>query len=1090
MRNALLFDDVIQFTDFVRVYGSSTSSSGGFTAYFVRDPNRPAHTQVILLGFRRRKGMSYEENPMILDTIQVEEKGDDLYGKYSGGSKQQLGVQSKSRGLSLIELIELREWKEEPPRGRLLFWLRDPQLMSRLVTDSFKLGNDRIQYAPIEQNDQKIMLLRIENPSYYLLQLCQEQHNDLVDLFYSPSEDLYIEWGYQHPLEDIWRRSHHRKNKEWIMFRAEGQREHVSPPQWQDVYKATDFVLDFPVDDLWIQDAEREVEFKLPLRFEPRARPLEPDLWMLEEDEQYLLEQLLSLVDEQDLKTLLISVQESEDQRVRFFIREKHHGEGRKFLDFKGRRFASYKGFHNLLLPVELELQPQLRRDQYRDLFTLRNGELTVLIADTQETKDGRFSLKQTHMLKLKENSFEPITRLIDYLVTSDVRQLTNILEKSIFDFGHYAKAPRRSDLLSRPAQKREKKEKDSKDKKDKGIQSIEPKKSKKKLKKKPVLKKTTKKDKNEHTEPEEELHIEPSELEKEEARIERILVTEGQHPDHWQDLSGTKGMMQKWNDSATSAFEGLWLLQDGQDYNELRDHLTEVLDQFQGFNGTPAQRIKRALSAAQKKAEPFAVAAYVLHGHDESEDRIDEWLQHATNLMRQAEDQMRKKERWLLWREVFKRNKDTREQARVREAILTDLNQNGITNQDVPMFIQERLFQERWLQDEDAENDSTSEVGAAYRNLEQIVGVVQNFPLPRLKGPGLGVLARAFARIGHHPRAKEIIDAARSTMDDLELDSQVWLQLYTVEAVSFQSKGEGERLRKTYQTMCQELKKANASHLKQIEKMEKSLEERKELDNLSEYLSKENNKRLFPSSTNSASAPIKARLDAIETSYQAGEFERVGQEVISVLEYIRDELSGKKRDPDFRTLAWLLDSSISTLGKLKWGNEGRELIREFESFVSAIPKQPPENSAKLADFYFTLLHLAMSEGLVALGSEPFAMQHLQDLLAWTFDRDLVPLDYVDMCSKALNTIEVAQLKNRQEPLKLIMRGMERQLNSPQNGNSYDNPSFAAIALRLLDQIVEVALSKEKLTLGLFKRYTDQDELLIRERIFTEDACA
>jgi hypothetical protein len=94
MRNALLFDDVIQFTDFVRVYGSSTSSSGGFTAYFVRDPNRPAHTQVILLGFRRRKGMSYEENPMILDTIQVEEKGDDLYGKYSGGSKQQLGVQS------------------------------------------------------------------------------------------------------------------------------------------------------------------------------------------------------------------------------------------------------------------------------------------------------------------------------------------------------------------------------------------------------------------------------------------------------------------------------------------------------------------------------------------------------------------------------------------------------------------------------------------------------------------------------------------------------------------------------------------------------------------------------------------------------------------------------------------------------------------------------------------------------------------------------------------------------------------------------------------------------------------------------------
>jgi len=42
MRNALLFDDIIHFTDFVRVYGADASSSKGFILSHVRDPDRPA----------------------------------------------------------------------------------------------------------------------------------------------------------------------------------------------------------------------------------------------------------------------------------------------------------------------------------------------------------------------------------------------------------------------------------------------------------------------------------------------------------------------------------------------------------------------------------------------------------------------------------------------------------------------------------------------------------------------------------------------------------------------------------------------------------------------------------------------------------------------------------------------------------------------------------------------------------------------------------------------------------------------------------------------------------------------------------------
>lgn len=1087
MRNALLFDDVIQFTDFVRVYGSNATAKSGFTLYHVRDPERPARTQLILVGFRRRKGWSFSDTPMILKELQVEEKDGKLTAKDPESTeRQELDIQASTRALHLVELVELLRWKVDEEPGRLVFWLHNPKMMPRLVTDSFKLGNDRIQYAPIEQDGKQAMLLRIDAPSYYLIQWCQEQHEDEVGLFYSPCEDMYVEWGYSHPLEELWRRAQKQGDTEWIFFRHDATREHLTPPQWQDVYRAADFVLHFPVEQRWTTETDHKVRFELPLRLEPRSRPLEPELWMLREDEQYLLERLLSLVDEADLKTLLISIQEDEDGARRFFIREKHLGEGRKFLDFKGQRFASYKGFHNLLLPVEVELQPQLRRDQYRELFSLQNGQLTVLVTDTDE---GKPSFDKAEILCLRENSFEPITRMIDYIIQSDREVLENILEKSIFDFGHYANAPRRPDLLDRPKKGKEKEEKQKTKKKEgkgKADNDKDAPKAKRSRKKEALKKKLE--EQHEETETPKELHIEPSELEKDEARIERDLVQQGQQAESWHELSNVKGLLDKWQDATTSTVEGMWLLQAGPEYDAERDRLTQILDHYLGLKGTPGQRLSRAQKKAKDSDDPLAVAAYVLHGHDEGEDRIDDWLQQATQMMRQVEGRMRKKERWLFWREIFQRNKDNREQARVREDILKDLNDNGLTNQDIPPFIQQRLFQERWLQ-EDENNEGTSEVGAAYRNLELITQSVSEFPLERLRAPGLAILARAYARIGHHPRAKELLDLARGQMGALALDTKAWIHLYTFHAVSFQSKSEGETYKKEYDATCKELKKTNASHHKPLAQMEVSLEERKELENLSNYLSKDNAKRLFPANTSSASAPVKARLDAIESSYQAGELERVGKEVKGILEHISEELTGKKKDPDFRTQAWLLNSAIATLSKLKWGSEGRQLIQDFEDFVVSIPQKPPEGSGKLADFYFTLLHLAMCEGLVALGSEPIAMQHLRSLLEWTFERALVPLDYVDMCSKALTTIEVAQLKNRQEPLKLILKGMQRQVNTDSSRSSYDNPSFAAIALKLLDQTVEVALSKEKLTLGLYKRYTDQDELLIRERIFIEDAC-
>ena len=180
--------------------------------------------------------------------------------------------------------------------------------MPWLVTTSLKLNNDRIQYATIEQDEAKHIILRIETPSYYLIQWCEEQHTSKLDLYYPLIDGTFIEWGHNHPLADLWRRAQSNRHDEWTFFRADGTRQHMPPLKWEDVYQTTEFSLDFPAQSVWSQESDEKPRIPVSLRLEHRGRPLDPELWLLEEDEQHHLEQLLSMVDEEDLKTLLRDV--------------------------------------------------------------------------------------------------------------------------------------------------------------------------------------------------------------------------------------------------------------------------------------------------------------------------------------------------------------------------------------------------------------------------------------------------------------------------------------------------------------------------------------------------------------------------------------------------------------------------------------------------------------------------------------------------------------------------------------------------------------------------------------------------------------
>jgi hypothetical protein len=64
-------------------------------------------------------------------------------------------------------------------------------------------------------------------------------------------------------------------------------------------------------------------------------------------------------------------------------------------------------------------------------------------------------------------------------------------------------------------------------------------------------------------------------------------------------------------------------------------------------------------------------------------------------------------------------------------------------------------------------------------------------------------------------------------------------------------------------------------------------------------------------------------------------------------------------------------------------------------------------------------------------------------------------------------------------------KGLEQIVNALHYNRAHkkDRHSYRSVKIRLLDHMIEVAMSKDKLMLELVKTYTEDDEFLIRSRL-------
>ncbi len=1035
-RKALLFTDVARFLDYVRIGSPESESSRGFELLEVTWP-ASGQRALVLLGHRARSFSLLQHISRVFRSAPAEPfthidiiTDEDALIWLDEGRQRPCVVHSRRGAHRLIELVSLLPWHDAPDGGPVLCRSGDVAALERLALDSLSLDNDRIQVAGLSQGE---LLLKVEAPSWYLLQRCLEEDSGIT--LYAPMPgaggQAWVQWGWRHPLARLWGAT--LDPGAFVLFTAGRARQELVSPDWQDLYDTAQVILDVPAEPIILSAVEVTERFTITVHLAPRARPAEPELWLVEEGDRAELERLLSALDDADLEDLLVAPVAAPGRPTRFLIRERHTGTGRKFIDFSPRAFSPWIGVPDLFIPSDQTLLPHLRRDRYRALFSLRPGWVSVLI-DVGE------------LIQVSASAFAPLSRLVDYQISTEAQRIESLLNRNLFEFAPYTGAPSRPDLMERRRTERTTSQPSATA--DEPASQDAPRAST------PAASEAEEKPETSRPEllaPSEDL----TDIERRARDLEREIIDEPTAT-RWAELAITKEKQGLTTAAFRSSVEAWWLSPGKSDddwHARALQHIVAALS----LTGGPAAQARQAL---QKGGQPAAIA-YVLLGRQLPPGQIDSWVLQSARLLSGLQDDLPKKLRWLAWGEVWKVNLDIRAQARVRSQILAELDAAGLAPIDVPDFLQERLLKERGLTDE----QDAGEVVRALTNLEGIHNAIRGMPT-ELRCGGMAVLARAYQRLGRLDRASLCLEQARQEKTSALVTA--WIRL-----LSEPTPKRGSSAKVT--ALLADLPAFEASELRGFAD---SLQARQDEDSPLSFLSTENLSRLYPSTPSLKRNPLHARIEQIALARKKNQH----QQVVTQLRQWLTDAEKQAGSASSRDIATLVHMAVRELSRLQSSSVGKELIQQFDAFSRQCLKQIGSRD----DYFAMLFQLSLAQGSIDLKKPGPGLKTLGQTMALLHDADCITLDLVDICAAAIQVLESADLTQRGGALDGLLRALVAQTRRlPDLASS----SSTLSVLRLLDQLCEASVSKDRFTLSRYRRYQDLDELQIRERILSEDHC-
>lgn len=1053
MRKALFFDSPAEFSDFVRVHGPTASPDNGslFELHRVVHPERPGEVGLVVFNFR-----SLLRDRLLgkLNSIKADVSGNNLE---LSGPEARWPITASFYVKSLVECVELVPRKKDDIvahlRGPVYFWVESDHDVATLIRESLQLGNDRIQYGTIENDrGETTSLVRIDGPSFYLIQDCLEREKQSISIFYQEVEDLFIAWGFEHPLRDWWRQSEQKRSGEWVFVGEDNQLIHTPPVIWKDAYDLTDLKLDFQHRTVYTQSAEQPPRFEVRLRLTRKTGGNDdPELWLLDESGLDELEKTLEITEDELLRGWQVTVQRRDgDPRDWVFIREtRKAGGGRRHHDFGGMAFARYRGINDLLLPVGFELQPPLRRDAYRQLFGLESGFITVLVPESDDGSEG----DGYDVFKIGAGDFDGLSTFVDYLVERDAVALESLLERSVFDFRHYLKAPSHPGLLP------EAKEGVRGNRRGSGVElgSLE----------------------NSSTGGESEsakadgsslmdrletdsFEIDESalgDLEQEELRLEREIISEGQSIERWCDLVVCKNRLGKLADALICAIEAIWLAEGTERAEELEVTLHSISGA--SLNAPPAavtaeepEWVRRAAVVSMVYEEPGPAGE-------------DQWISDCSEFLGEHDAGLRSKERWLAWGRILMRNRDERKEAQLRESIRERITGEGLGLDETPTFLHTRIFLDRKLGGDD--NQGRQALESAVENLESLRSIAENLGSERLLRVSQAVLARAFSEIGDIGRAQTLLERGFSSDD---LCGQAWDTFFRIEALGSIDVNRAEGLGDRFEEL---LGRVDAETRRAIGEVRELYREKADADNPAAFLSRENRGRTYPRGPGSEQGMLYTLSQKLEQHVMEGN----ELEAVSVMRQMMT-LEDPAPYADSVKLPQFVETLVAGLERFKWGERGASLLPLFENFADRAPGYVDTSRDR---FYGSILHSNLALGLLSFENVEKAI--LQIDRAEALASGSSELDFIDATAALIKTVEQLPLSHRKEVLGKLLAACRERFDVGTSPYLSNERLFATVA-KLLDQMVEAASSKDRISLHQFRNYQLQDEFIVLQRIQSE----
>ncbi len=1039
--NALYFPDEDYFASFI--HSLNENLEGEFTLFNVGSFSKHPGG-LILTGVNTEQSTYIELKPVQIDDIVDSSKATYQSRKIIEFQDQQgshaATVIGEVKKFFILDLVVLQEVEQDPALSCAYFWIKDPLLLKQLITQSIRLGNDRIQFAEFQSESKKTHIVKIENISYFLIQNMLEDNSSCVDVYYPVMDDLFIAWGYIHPLEDIWKKSK-KPRSHWTFIDHHNQTHKVVPIQWTDIYELLNFDLEISNSQLSTLKTVELDPFRIPLQLVTTSGDAGSSMWLIQKNYLSKFEALLAILDEDDLAPYVINISEDEYGEKLIFIREKTRAKNKLFIDFSVQSFANYQGFQNLYLPTQLELQPTVRRDTYRILFDLKPGINTVVLGG-----------ESTRIVKISDSGFYPLSRYIHYTIDQSLETLQPVVEGSYFNLSVYTNLAKAGFSVEKPLSPNSLVNMKKEDGTEVStVQESAPSNP-------GIIDRLFGKKKEEKS------VIEPIVDSKKQFEIEaeRNVIADPSLQ-NWQEIFRVKQSLHKDYDLESCVVGLIWMLNpgDAQDCFTLWYKLVSQVNKDGGGKASEVENAKELVLSIDQVAE----------------ENLSLWLHSSINALKSIDSQLKIKEKWLLWHIVLYKNRDTREQARLQEKIRNTISEGMVATDEIPEFIRSRIFADRLL---DTSNNNY-DFSVATDNLALLSDAVEKFKVRSIKMSGAAIIVRIYCRemsmnsfsiklllrlLGDNRtdsiKSVDIMELVRRFVEDCPGSIRGWVGLYFLH--SFPNTKE---ISKYYRRL---IAKYDYRKKKKMDSVNEFLKQREEAVNPLALLSMKNRNRYYPKGNRHEKgelAEAAAKLRKVSLTADKVKIKSVLLSVLNNIESIDNDIQ----------LARLIGELTHLINLIKMDEDSEIVLECFRVFTN----RAASHAAGDIGLYEVLRHSNLAEGLIEINHKKKAGIRIASALA-QLEKIEVELDFIDACSSIISTIECFELNERTELIKSLLDIIGHYLAAVLRTDTNLQEDWN----RIIDQVAEACISKDKLSMNLFNSYQQQDEFAILNRILNE----